>query len=165
VEQSEDSSVAAEAKYEPLTTQQVKELVTLVCKETKLAQVELKLGSFEVKIKRKGKIHLDVLFNRVLIVGHITGGDVPALVNVANNGAVDSVALPSIERSAVEDSFFEDESMSSFEESLILVDSPKVGVFRHGVFNKNGKKVGKGPKVGDEVKTSICDALKVLCLG
>lgn len=62
VEQSEDSSVAAEAKYEPLTTQQVKELVTLVCKETKLAQLELKLGSFEVKIKRKGKIYLNLLF-------------------------------------------------------------------------------------------------------
>lgn len=63
VVESESTSIAAEAKYEPLTTQEVKKLATLVCNETNLAQIELKLGSFQLKIKRNSKQQLYLYFS------------------------------------------------------------------------------------------------------
>ena len=64
--------------------------------------------------------------------------------------AASSNAPPVVEN--VEDSFAEEDGMASMDESLMLIDSPKVGFFRLGVYNKNGKKVGTGPAAGDEAR-------------
>ena len=57
--------------------------------------------------------------------------------------------MPVVATEGLEDSFVEEET--SIDESLMLIDSPKVGFFRLGVYNKNGKKVGSGPIAGDQV--------------
>lgn len=67
------------------------------------------------------------------------------------NEVVEPAPIYPTEKS-LEDSFMEDEA-GSIDESLIMIDSPVVGFFRLGIFDKNGRKVGKGPEPGDQVQS------------
>ncbi|GMH43917.1 hypothetical protein BSKO_11851 [Bryopsis sp. KO-2023] len=113
---------------EAFTTAELQSLVTTICEETKLAQVELKMGGSTLKVHRRL---------------HAAAAPVAAAAETA------PVAANPLASATLDDSVDEDGSM---DESLILIESPKVGVMRRGIYNKAGKKVGSGPAEGDKVR-------------
>eukprot|EP00877_Chromochloris_zofingiensis_P002294 jgi/Chrzof1/12065/Cz06g20040.t1 len=123
------------------TTQQVQDFLNVLCDETNIAEMELKLGTFQLKVRRN--------------VEGASGG-VAAAIPMTHSSVTVTAAAPSPASSAAataaptaEDSVAEE----SMDEALVYVSSPKVGIFRRGKYAA-GKRVGKGNQIneGDNVK-------------
>ncbi|PSC76187.1 Biotin carboxyl carrier of acetyl-carboxylase isoform B [Micractinium conductrix] len=120
-----------------LNPQQVESLLSVLCEETDIAEVELKMGSFKMRVRRSLK------------GGAAAAAAAPAPVAAAPPPAPAAPApaasfapsVSSLEATADED------------ESLLDITANKVGILRRGRYMK-GKQVGKGEmvKVGDQVK-------------
>ncbi|PNW88631.1 hypothetical protein CHLRE_01g037850v5 [Chlamydomonas reinhardtii] len=116
------------------STQEVAAFINTLCNDTEIAEMHLKMGSFELKVKRS-----------------VSGGaPVYAHAPVAAPAAPAPAATVSVDVPAptVED---------TVDESLVYVNAPKVGVFRRGKY-AGGKRVGKGNliEVGAQVKKGQC---------
>ncbi|GLC37948.1 hypothetical protein PLESTB_001499100 [Pleodorina starrii] len=116
------------------STQQVASFINTLCNETEIAEMHLKMGNFELKVKRS-------------VAGSAAAVPVYA-APVAHAAPAEVVASPlqSMEPPAPS---MED----TVDESLVYVNSPKVGIFRRGKY-AGGKRVGKGNcvDVGAQVK-------------
>lgn len=125
-----------------LSAQQVEMFLNVLCEETDIAEVELKLSGFKMKVRRS-----------------IDSADTPTPAPVAAAAAAAPAAAPVSNAPAA--SLHDDESDAETEDdsSVIAVKAPKVGVMRRGRYLK-GKQIGKGPVVeeGATVKTG-----QVLC--
>jgi len=119
-----------------LSTQQVETLLNILCEETDIAEIELKLDGFKMKVRRS-------------TTGlAATATPVAAAPPVAAPSPV-SVASPSTTASYDDDLDVEMDDTAAH----IPVKAPKVGVMRRGRYLK-GKQIGKGPvvEVGATVK-------------
>jgi biotin carboxyl carrier protein len=123
---------------EGLTPLQVEQLLAVLCEETEIAEVELKMGSFKMKVRRSLKAGASA-------AGPAPAPAAPAAAPAASATPAAPAAAPSLDLSLA--------SVDEGDESVLLVAAPKVGVLRRGKFFK-GKQVGKGPCVeaGDAVK-------------
>jgi len=130
---------AGEDEIVGLTTKQVEEFLGVLCDDTKIAEVELKMGSFELKVRRSLK------------EGALANEPSAATVAAAATAlpAAEATPAPVLEPRQAFPSMDEDD----MDESLVYIGSPKVGVMRRGRYVK-GKKVGKGPvaEPGSRVK-------------
>ncbi|GAX83695.1 hypothetical protein CEUSTIGMA_g11120.t1 [Chlamydomonas eustigma] len=120
-----------------VSTKQVETFLSTIVSKTNIAELELQVGSFELKVKRN--------------LGSVGGGSAvssqphpyPAAQPASTATSVTSPALASVDATVLE----------SIDESLMPVMSPKVGIFRRGKYAL-GKRVGKGNLVseGDQIK-------------
>mmetsp|Transcript_912 Transcript_912/g.2438 ORF Transcript_912/g.2438 Transcript_912/m.2438 type:complete len:244 (-) Transcript_912:178-909(-) len=122
--------------YDPtFSSKQVTDFLRTVVEETEFVDIELQIGTFELKVKRN--------------------------VNAAPGEAV-LVAAPAAEAAAPAQAIVEESPaavtppsapLQSVDESMVLVVSNKVGIFRRGRYAA-GKRVGKGNviELGDQVK-------------
>jgi len=121
-----------------LSTQQVQSMLSVLCEETDIAELDLKMGSFELSVRRsmKGSETSPVATAVVAHVHTSPAAPVPA-------------AQPAPSPTGSGQSMDEDDVL----ESLVPITAPKVGILRRGRYIK-GKKVGKGAlaAVGDKVK-------------
>ena len=115
-------------------------MLNVLCEETDIAQVELKMGGFKLKVRRS------------LTGGQGASAGVAALPTpmAASMAAAPLAPAPASAApvSDPESSLDEDD-----DGSMVAISAPKVGVLRRGRYVK-GKQVGKGPvvEVGDTVK-------------
>jgi len=118
-----------------LSTQQVETLLNILCEETDIAEIELKLDGFKMKVRRSTK-------------GLAAAAD-PAPAPAAAAPAPSAAPAADTMASYDSDSDVEMEDTSAH----IAVNAPKVGVMRRGRYLK-GKQIGKGPvvEVGATVK-------------
>lgn len=120
---------------EGLNAQQVEMLLNVLCEETELAEVELKMPGFKMKVRRS-------------LEGLGSSAAEPAadpVVPVAAPAATVVAAQPDASTQAYTiDS--DNEAESDFDGSLMAIQAPKVGVLRRGRYVK-GKQVGKAPAV------------------
>ncbi|EFJ45055.1 hypothetical protein VOLCADRAFT_109910 [Volvox carteri f. nagariensis] len=109
------------------STQQVASFLNTLCNETEIAEMHLKMGNFELKVKRSvaGSAAAAPLYASTVAPA------TPAEPVVASS-PLQSVEAPP--PASVED---------TVDESLVYVTSPKVGTFRRGKY-AGGKRVGKG---------------------
>ncbi|GBF93281.1 hypothetical protein Rsub_06013 [Raphidocelis subcapitata] len=122
------------------STGQVQAFLNSVC-ETGVAQVELKLGNFSLKVRRS------------LEAGSAAAGPAPPAPAAAYAAPAYEPAAPAVtiitagSPSAVS-------PYESIDEGLVYVTSPKVGIFRRGKYAA-GKRIGKGDLVkdGDTVRS------------
>jgi len=142
-------------------TQQVQSLLSVLCEETQLAELEVRLGSFELHVVRS-RDNLSSTPSSSSSSGaavQVAPGaptfPTPAPGTAfASTASMDGAALGSAASSATA-SF--DATMSLDDDdagvSTLLLGSPKVGLLRRGRYVK-GKRVGKGNAVeeGAEVK-------------
>jgi biotin carboxyl carrier protein len=112
-----------------LSPQQVEAFLTVLCDETDIAEVSLKMGGFKMKVRRS------------LHSLPATASSAPAAA-AAPAPAAAAAAAPSYAPAA---SDYESEEESD-DESLVPVTATKVGIFRRGRYVK-GKQVGKAPVV------------------
>lgn len=131
-----------------LTTHQVESFLQTLCEETEIAELELKMGSFSMRVRRS-----------LEGVGGGGGGGMasPAMAASPPASPIATQSLdmaqflpasPTATQSTTSSYEEEDES-----ESLVMIESPKVGVLRRGKYVK-GKRIGKGDLVqeGDSIK-------------
>lgn len=144
----------------PPSVEQVKTLVKTICEETEIRQVLLKYGSFKMSFKRSMGENMTIVSNEGIIEqqheNHQVTMENQEMMVINNENAMNeemkSLKMKEyIKSPMLEDSFSEEEMMQSIDESLIYIDSSKVGYFRRGLYNKTGKKIGPGPKIGEEV--------------
>ncbi|KAH7618957.1 putative Biotin carboxyl carrier protein of acetyl-CoA carboxylase [Nannochloris sp. 'desiccata'] len=120
---------------EGLTPQQVEDLLTVLCEETDIAEVELKMGGFKMKVRRSLK-------------GGAAATAAPAAATApAPAPAPVAAAAPSFD---AESSYDDGDDVDG---SVIAITAPKVGTLRRGRFIK-GKQIGKANvvEIGDTVK-------------
>lgn len=113
---------------------QVETLLNVLCEETDIAEVELKMGGFKMKVRRSLK-------------GAAAAAAAPAVAPAVPAPApVAAAPAPSAPSTDAEE--FEEE-----DGSLIAITAPKVGILRRGRYLK-GKQIGKAPavEIGDTVK-------------
>ena len=134
-----------------LTSPQVQAVMGVLCDETDIAELSVRLGGFELHVRRSLK------------PGGGAGSATAAAANsaappiptpppasaFASTASMDGAGLPvgmSIATTATT-------SLDEEEETMILLGAPKVGVMRRGRYVK-GKAVGKGPvvEVGATIK-------------
>ncbi|PRW60104.1 Biotin carboxyl carrier of acetyl- carboxylase isoform A [Chlorella sorokiniana] len=120
-----------------LNPQQVESLLSVLCEETDIAEVELKMGGFKMRVRRSlkgGAAHA------------APAAAAPAAAAPAPAPAPAAAPAPPAAVSASIETADEDEG-------LLDVTANKVGILRRGRYMK-GKQVGKGEmvKVGDQVK-------------
>lgn len=135
-----------------LSTEQVAQLMDLVCNETDVAEIDLEMGNFQLHVRRR----VDAS------AGSASRPAAAASANSAVLGSTSNFDFPPEEL----DKFKEDHNLNGgsagasadsdeddYSENLVYVSSPKVGILRRGKYFK-GKKVGKGNAVneGDKVK-------------
>lgn len=115
------------------STIEVQQLLNTLVADTEIAEMELKMGTFHLKVRRD-----------------IDGPAAPAAVAAA---PVMAAPAPAPMAAAPAYLSMEAEPDESVDEGLVYVTTPKVGVFRRGRYAA-GKKVGKGniANVGDQVK-------------
>lgn len=125
---------------EGLSPQQVESLLTILCEETDIAEVSLKLGGFRMRVRRS------LRSGGAAAAAPAPVAAAPAPAPVAPAPAPAPAVSPSV-------SIDDDGSEAHADESLAAVTSTKVGILRRGRFVK-GKQVGKGPvaEAGDVVK-------------
>lgn len=136
-----------------LSTEQVTQLMHMLCNETDVAEVDIEMGSFQLHVRRR-------------VDAAAAPTSQPAMVSALSGDALGSTSnfeLPpeELEKFAKDHSLNGDTTASSsteddedeYTESLVYVSSPKVGILRRGKYFK-GKKAGKGNAVneGDKVK-------------
>eukprot|EP00879_Flechtneria_rotunda_P002262 GHRR01002452.1.p1 GENE.GHRR01002452.1~~GHRR01002452.1.p1 ORF type:complete len:238 (+),score=90.96 GHRR01002452.1:218-931(+) len=117
------------------STQEVQQLLNTLVSDTEIVELQLKLGTFQLKVRRK----LDAP----------TSAPVALPAAAAPPAAPAAAALATPAYVSIDDRPAED----SIDEAMVYVASPKVGVFRRSRY-AGGKKVGKGnvANVGDQVK-------------
>lgn len=116
------------------STVEVQQLLNTLVADTEIAEMELKMGTFHMKVRR-----------------NIDGPAAPAIAAAA---PVWAAAAPAAAASAAPAYAPADsDTEESVNEGLVYVSSPKVGVLRRGKY-VGGKKVGKSnvANVGDQVK-------------
>ncbi|WIA39520.1 hypothetical protein OEZ86_005611 [Tetradesmus obliquus] len=118
------------------TTIEVQQLLNTLVTDTEIAEMELKMGNFHLKVRRNF--------------------DAPAAAVAAAPAAAAVAAAPAAAAAAPVASWASVDERSeeeSVDEGMVYVTAPKVGVFRRGRYAA-GKKVGKGniANVGDTVK-------------
>lgn len=119
-----------------LSTQQVETLLNILCEETDIAEIELKLDGFKMKVRRS------------------TEGLAATAAPAAAPAAVAAPAPAPVAASPATASYDSDSDVEMEDTSAhIPVKAPKVGVMRRGRYLK-GKQIGKGPvvEVGATVK-------------
>jgi biotin carboxyl carrier protein len=130
---------------EGLSPQQVEAFLNVLCDETDIAEVQLKMGGFKMKVRRSLKGGAAAAAAPVTIAAPIPAG-LPAAAPVAAAASIPSV-------SDIDSDVEEDDG------STIAIVAPKVGLMRRGRYLK-GKQVGKGPVV--EIGATIKKG-QVLC--
>ncbi|EIE21470.1 hypothetical protein COCSUDRAFT_66905 [Coccomyxa subellipsoidea C-169] len=132
-----------------LSTQQVQSLLHVLCDETEVAELELKMGSFELLVRRstKGDISSSSLN------GAASNGAMVAPPPASAFASTQSMDIPAGDFPAAQSVSVSSIDEDIDDESTIFLTAPKVGIIRLGRYVK-GKKVGKGNiiNVGDEVK-------------
>lgn len=125
-----------------LTPQQVESFLSVLCDETDIAEVELKMGSFKMRVRRSLKGGAAAAGPAAV---YAPAAAAPAPAAAAAAAAPDAAAWAA-PASAAESTVDEDESS-------LDITATKVGILRRGRYLK-GKQVGKGEmvKVGDQVK-------------
>lgn len=114
-----------------LSTQQVEMLLNVLCEETDIAEISLKLDGFKMKVRRS--------------LDSVGSTSAPAAAPAAAPVAA-PVAAPAADAAP---SVYDDESDGETDDgsaSTVAVKAPKVGVLRRGRYLK-GKQIGKGPVV------------------
>jgi biotin carboxyl carrier protein len=114
-----------------LSTQQVEMLLNVLCEETDIAEISLKLDGFKMKVRRS--------------LDSVGSTSAPAVAPAAAPVAA-PVAAPAADAAP---SVYDDESDGETDDgsaSTVAVKAPKVGVLRRGRYLK-GKQIGKGPVV------------------
>lgn len=118
-----------------LSTQQVETLLNILCEETDIAEIELKLDGFKMKVRRSTK--------------GLAAAAAPATAPAAAAAPAPATASPATA------SYDSDSDMEIDMDTAahIPVKAPKVGVMRRGRYLK-GKQIGKGAvvEVGATVK-------------
>lgn len=124
---------------------QVETLLNVLCEETDIAQVELKMGGFKLKVRRSLKGGQGASAG-VAALTTPTAASMPPAPLAPAPAAAPSMSDP-------------ESSMDEDDASVFAISAPKVGVLRRGRYVK-GKQVGKGPvvEIGDTVKKG-----QVLC--
>ncbi|KAF6253226.1 hypothetical protein COO60DRAFT_1703906 [Scenedesmus sp. NREL 46B-D3] len=118
------------------STIEVQQLLNTLVKDTEIAEMELKMGTFHLKVRRN------------VDSPAAAASATPAAPSPAQAAAV--AAFPPVASYA---SIDDRPDVESVDEAMVYVVAPKVGVFRRGRYAA-GKKVGKGniANVGDQVK-------------
>jgi len=114
-----------------LSTQQVEMLLNVLCEETDIAEISLKLDGFKMKVRRS--------------LDSVGSTSAPAAAPAAAPVAA-PVAAPAADAAP---SVYDDDSDGETDDgsaSTVAVKAPKVGVLRRGRYLK-GKQIGKGPVV------------------
>lgn len=114
-----------------LTPQQVEAFLSVLCDETDIAEVQLKMGGFKMKVRRSISAAAAPAFAPVS----------PAPIPISASPASEYASAASAASATFTES--DDESEN---ESHVPVTANKVGIFRRGRYVK-GKQVGKGPVV------------------
>lgn len=114
-----------------LSPQQVEAFLTVLCDETDIAEVSLKMGGFKMKVRRS------------LHSLPATASSTPAAAAAPAPAPAAAAAAAPLYAPAASDYESEDESD---DESLVPVTATKVGILRRGRYVK-GKQVGKAPVV------------------
>lgn len=116
---------------------QVEDLLTVLCEETDIAEVELKMGGFKMKVRRSLK-------------GAAAAPAAAAAAPVAAAPAVAPAYTSSDPSFDAEASYDESDDVDG---SVLAITAPKVGTLRRGRFIK-GKQIGKANvvEIGDTVK-------------
>ena len=125
----EDDSI--DENGQSLSTQQVEMLLNVLCEETDIAEISLKLDGFKMKVRRS--------------LDSVGSTSAPAAAPAAAPVAI-PVAAPAANAAP---STYDDESDGETDDgsaSTVAVKAPKVGVMRRGRYLK-GKQIGKGPVV------------------
>eukprot|EP00891_Asterochloris_glomerata_P008048 jgi/Astpho2/8048/Aster-02998 len=131
-----------------LTTDQVQSMMEIICNETDIAEVQLEMGSFHMKLRR----HVEA---------RTQAAPSPMMTPPTVGGSTSSFDLPQSEVQKYEQQHSQGSNGASAEEeepgrdeSLVHVSSPKVGIMRRGRYRK-GNKIGKAPSAteGDKVKS------------
>lgn len=119
-----------------LNPQQVESFLTVLCEETDIAEVELKMGGFKMRVRRS-------------LNGGSAAAPAAAPIAAAAPAAPAAAAPAAAEAPAAALASLETDE----DESLLDVTANKVGILRRGRYLK-GKQVGKGNMVqpGDQVK-------------
>lgn len=120
------------------STEQVQGFLTTLCDDTEIAEVELQMGSFKLKVRRN-------LQSAAAPVAAAPVAAVPAPAPAAPT----PVNYISMDEPSAEE---------SIDEALVYVSAPKVGVFRRGKY-AGGKKIGKGNAVDTGAKVKKGQAL------
>lgn len=135
-----------------LSTEQVTQLMDMLCNETDIAEIELEMGNFQLHVRR-----------RVDASAGPASQPATAATSASALGSTASFDFPpeELDKFAKEHNLnggsattsSEDSDDDDYTENLVYVSSPKVGILRRGKYFK-GKKVGKGNAVneGDKVK-------------
>lgn len=115
-----------------VTSKQVASFLSTLVEETSIAELHLKVGSFDLKVRRSSASR--------------AASHPSAPAAAASGSSLGSLDLPPVAPSTTP-------ALESIDESLVYVNSPKVGVFRRGKYAA-GKRVGKGNMVneGDQIK-------------
>ncbi|CAL8469570.1 g9111 [Coccomyxa elongata] len=134
---------------EGLTTQQVQSLLHVLCDETELAELELKMGSFEMLVRRSTKGGSTSASSN----GAFSNGAITAPPPASAFASTQSMDIPAGDYPAAQSVSVSSIDEDIDDESTIFLTAPKVGLMRRGRYVK-GKKVGKGNIInnGDEVK-------------
>lgn len=130
-----------------LTTHQVQALLNVVCGETEIAEMELKVGGFSMKVRRKMTSAAAASYAPPAAPSAVPANEMP----FQSTSSIDeSQLLPSSPVSGSGTSIDEEDLA---EENLLYIGAPKVGILRRGRYIK-GKRVGKGmvAEVGARVK-------------
>lgn len=124
----------------------MEDFLTILCEETNIAEVELKMGGFKMKVRRS--------LSGLTSTAAATAAPAPAPAAAAPAPVAAAPApVSATPTMTLSDSEDEDDG------SVINVTAPKVGILRRGRYIK-GKRVGKGDvaEIGDKVKKG-----QVLC--
>lgn len=118
------------------STQEVQQLLNTLVVDTEIAELELKVGSFQLRVRRS-------------IDAPEPAPVAPVVVAAAPAMPAPVAAAPAAPYTSVD----ADAPYESLDEGMVYVTVPKVGVFRRGKY-AGGKKVGKGnvANVGDTIK-------------
>lgn len=145
VKEAETESRAKAAKDEDIfddgpevapSTHEVQQLLNTLVSDTEIAEMELRLGGFKLRVRRA--------------VDGATGAAPAAPIAVAAPAAAAAAVAAVPAYQSVDDAVAPEDTI---DEGLVYVTAIKVGVFRRGKY-VGGKKVGKGnvANVGDQVK-------------
>ncbi|GAX72941.1 hypothetical protein CEUSTIGMA_g396.t1 [Chlamydomonas eustigma] len=131
-----DEEFQHDVPHPVVDTKQVGAFLSTLVTETSIAQLDLQIGSFELKVKRS-------------LSGIGAGSAASAM---APTQSYPTVTVPSVAIAPALTSV-DATVLESIDESLLPVMSPKVGIFRRGKY-AGGKRVGKGNLVneGDQIK-------------
>ncbi|KAL0052348.1 hypothetical protein WJX82_000691 [Trebouxia sp. C0006] len=135
-----------------LSTEQVTQLMDMLCNETDVAEIDLEMGNFQLHVRRRVDAPAGAASQPAAsssgssVLGSTSNFDFPP-------EELDKFAKDHNLNGGSKGASTEDSDDDDYNENLVYVSSPKVGILRRGKYFK-GKKVGKGNAVneGDKVK-------------